>query len=638
MILELIVLIILILVFALVIAFGRDLYQLNRNDYGTYSDEIRSPCKPIGSGDCPSQGVQTSTRFCQPNVRTGYGCIDPITSEQTYKPIVKTIPCVPNCIKSEFKEEDLTNCLSYPTSSVSEVTRWVYFPDEDIAPPEIPLALDPTQCYTHLPNAYKRVERTCTVVNPSGETNNCRFYDPRRATWKTVKEGFRYQVFVPCFDPPNLECGSWVPCPSYNQLMPSEFCLTEAPGQLFAERVIFTGSVCQADPSVPCNLQDRSDSCIFYPEKSKPSRNCDRTPYTDNKNVEVCTSYTHSEITNFLIGNNRKAFLPMSLIGMPISVTDVTVPLVSTGCPQKGTLWENNPFCIQFCRNLIDTIKYGDPEPGRDSVKNRSGFILTVNSKFGYLGNSSLPDQDTLTPLDFVEIEHLLVVSTSKCSTAEIIQTNALIVALIPTDKSNTYKLAGLLKADMFGWIVSGETLKTFFPDSAKKYFQGEIDLITEQMKNTQDLSLEVVKEHLQRNLADWDQTVGRIKSDSFYWVPARVNLTRPSHAIAPVQSQADTFQIKLTSFNLSPDMMEDLPMMVRAGSSPESRTYLIKSFINTKTKRSFLDSSRRYILSLTVEFSQYGQTFILDGQKITIRDLFITRGSNEVPNPPCIV
>ena len=243
-----------------------------------------------------------------------------------------------------------------------------------------------------------------------------------------------------------------------------------------------------------------------------------------------------------------------------------------------------------------------------------------------------------------------LINPPTDCSVAETIGANAIVLGLIPMNIPEIYKVAGIIQSDMFGWIISGRTLKTFFPNSAKSYFQGEIDLINFQLSSisrtnqdrllpVQDPTLSATRNHIQTQLNNWSAIIGSINNNDFYWVPARVDLYRPTHAIAPVQSQADTYQIDLSLLDPSIIPTNNLPVIVRIGDDPVlDRTYSVESFINTVTGRSLINPSLTYILPLSVNYTQYDTPFTFNGTTITVRDLFAGRGSNETPVPSCAV
>lgn len=86
----------------------------------------------------------------------------------------------------------------------------------------------------------------------------------------------------------------------------------------------------------------------------------------------------------------------------------------------------------------------------------------------GYLSTGSfadLPDADTVTPLDLKQITLTSVNPTESCTAANISGVNGLVISLIPLSNtgiyigaehqheatSHLYKIAGTVKADIFG-------------------------------------------------------------------------------------------------------------------------------------------------------------------------------------------
>ena len=686
MLFEWIILFILTLVFLILIIFRNSLYHPNPSLYGTYSNPVYSICGPSASqpafppianssppslqnnnaDECGQPGVLLVTQLCQPNLVTGNGCINPTTGEQTFKPIVIAQNCTIECVNSKFVNTDIDTCKSYVNQN--NVISWIYFPETDKIMPTLPTALpsNPPACYNIFPNGYKRIREVCTQIDPKGILNQCIYYNPRTRQTQTANVGFAFETFVPCADYPNQECGSWIPCNSYDFLSPLCNCVSSNPGQLFSEQAFSDSIICEISPTANCqnnsqnseictfNPPSQSVDCVQYTPTDLPSTQCDLSQF-DTTNSTICNNYTLANIGNFIIGSDRRAFSTQILPSVPGSIPSTMITLSPTICPNNNV---RNPYCLNFCRIYLDQHNY--TEPMKNIVKNRAGYLLQTNTQgviMNYLNTglfANLPDADTVTPLDFRELTIGPINSPTNCNNAETANINGLVISLIPLSDVGLYKIAGTVKADIFGWLVSGITLRSFFPDSNKIYFQAEIDLLNIQICELSGFStpctvntfsdaqqtLIKIRNHVQNNLNNWDILVNSINNSGLYWVPARNNLQRASHAIGPVQSQIDNYAITLNTAIVS-TVPSVLPNIIMIGNDQESiinRTYQVSAMTNQINNINLIPANTNFILPLTLDFSKFNDHITYNGQSTTIRDLFAFRGSNQNPIPRCSV
>jgi hypothetical protein len=684
MLFEWIILFILILGFVIIIIFRNYLYHPNPSLYGTYSNPVYSICGPSATepapppmanssppslqnnnaNECGQPGVLLVTRLCQPNLITGNGCINPTTGEQTFKSIVTTQTCTIECVNSKFVDTDIDSCKSYVDQN--DVISWIYFPETDKVMPTLPVALssNPPVCYDIFPNGYKRIQEVCTQIDPKGALNQCIYYNPRTGQTQSADVGFAFETFIPCANYPNQECGSWIPCNSYDLLSPLCNCISSQPGQLFSEQALSNSMICQISTTANCqnnsqnsdictyNLSRQSTDCVQYDPTHSASTQCNLTQFNTN-NSTICNNYSLSDIGNFIIGSDRRAFSTQKLPSIPSSIPSTMITLSPVICPNNNV---QNPYCLNFCRVYLDQYNY--TEPIKNAVKNRAGYLLQTNTQdviTAYLSTgpfANLPDANTVTPLDFREITIQPVNSPISCTNADTAGINGLVISLIPLSDSGLYKIAGTVKADIFGWLISGNTLRSFFPNSNKIYFQAEIDLLniqicelnasttpcTVNMPSDAQQTLINIRNHVQDNLNNWDNLIGSINDSSIYWVPAKNNLLRPSDAIGPVQSQIDSYAIILKNAATSTIPLS-LPDIIMIGADQEpiiNRTYKISALTNQVNSVNIIPLNENFILSLTLDFNKFNNQIIYNGQSTTIRDLFANRGSNQIPRPKC--
>ena len=205
--------------------------------------------------------------------------------------------------------------------------------------------------------------------------------------------------------------------------------------------------------------------CVEEGSNAGPTSQCDLSQFSTN-GPTICNNYTLNQIGNFIVGTDRKAFATQILPTSPSFIISTMITLSPSIYPN---ITVQNPYCLNFCRIYLDQYNYS--ESIKNSVKNRAGYLLqthgkgniTVYLRIGPFAN--LPDSDTVTPLDFLPI-----IITSKtppfgCTNASTAGVDGLVVSMIPLSNTGLYKISGTVKAEIFGWVVSGKTLKFFFPD-----------------------------------------------------------------------------------------------------------------------------------------------------------------------------
>lgn len=106
-----IVVILIIVIIILLVWVFRGIYERSTADFGTWNEFQTTLCLNEGQ-DCTVEGTSQRFRTCNPNPRTGYGCID-TNGVHTYKPETIDVSCNTLCFTSVFEVTVADPCSVY---------------------------------------------------------------------------------------------------------------------------------------------------------------------------------------------------------------------------------------------------------------------------------------------------------------------------------------------------------------------------------------------------------------------------------------------------------------------------------------------------------------------------------------------
>lgn len=241
---QIIVLVLAIVVILLVVFLLRDLYKRNASDFGTWSDFTQSVCLNDNQG-CQVAGKSLKTRYCTPNSKTGYGCLDS-QGIQTFNPEVIEGSCTPSCYSSTWSPSQISVCK--------------VFDDQ-----EGTMLASNQGCKNPPQFTFREQTRICTSFDASGP-NACVKSDGTLASVGEVEK-----VLLPCESIPDCFTGTWVPCP------PAELALTDNCGATVNDcgRIVMTS---QAAACVVNGVEVPSTNCYPPDDPGPCSRWCFNYP------------------------------------------------------------------------------------------------------------------------------------------------------------------------------------------------------------------------------------------------------------------------------------------------------------------------------------------------------------------------
>lgn len=639
------ILFILALIFVLIIV-GQDvLYSPDELDFGTIEQGFPNTCTS-DTTDCDILGTRFYTETCTANSRTGNGCLDPDTGLQFFGTRTISEQCSVSCARTRFVRHDITphdgqgtsQCRSYVDDIVPRT--WFYDGTNDIEPLD---PLSPTTCYSDFPNNYAKFKYTCEIVNPdtgSKGFNDCFATDPSTGNQITGSIGYSYYALEPCLNPINQPCGTWLSCRNMNIVLMDDLVDSYVPGTLLGEQISTSPMTCQMNPRISCIGDDTLENvCPTFSSSSPQSAVC-RELGEDGS----CHTETPGQLLTMVNGliPDRRAMIPVlsdqlphDIISIFYGIVVIVNPIACAG--SNGPSWENNSYCTTVVRGTVDTIMYG----AADSVKNRSGFFMGFEDASGsvtYLAQTLFDialTTATVTPLDFKDLNMQIpsVSSHPGCTQGQIIEANGILISPIPMG-GNEYKFAGIYKGTLFGWMMTGETvLKMISPKSEfEKYLTSEISYI-DAVNQTGGTSFVDVRNHLAFLLENWNVIITNVRQSGLYWMPARVDLQRPSSIFGPCQTNAEIFTMTMDRTTY-PDQ-DSLPDILSIGQSPNEANFQITTLVSESgvdiltALETGLDSI--YLnLAATVEVA-YAPT----NSKATLQAL-LNRGSENVPFTAC--
>lgn len=125
--------------------------ELSSKGYGTYGAPFETPCV-TGDGKCASAGFKYVTQYCEPNTKTGKGCLDE-NGQVTFAAKTQKSACQPNCRSLILQE------LNNP---------------DTICNYDFPYNLPAYNCITSNARSFYYSERVCVANDPIGE-NACTY-------------------------------------------------------------------------------------------------------------------------------------------------------------------------------------------------------------------------------------------------------------------------------------------------------------------------------------------------------------------------------------------------------------------------------------------------------------------------------
>jgi hypothetical protein len=265
--LPLIIVVVLVIVVIIVVVFLlRNLYSRNTSDFGTWSDFSQTICLNENQG-CQVPGKSTKVRYCTPNSRTGFGCIDS-NEVHTFKPEKIEVSCTPACYSSTWTPNQETSCTVFDDQEGT-----MFSTNQNCKnPPQF---------------TYETQTRVCATFDNTGP-NACVKSD---GTLASVGES--ETILFPCETVPNCFPGTWIACP------PSNLALNENCGATAGDcgRVVMSS---QAAACVVDGIETNPTNC-YAPDNPGPcARWCFNYP---------CDSWPagFANITNYL-GFNLEIF------------------------------------------------------------------------------------------------------------------------------------------------------------------------------------------------------------------------------------------------------------------------------------------------------------------------------------------
>ena len=570
--LEIVIAVIVLVVLGMLLFYWKYSYIPDRSLFGTYS--------AIQTGACSPSGFQTLTQNCIPNSVTGNGCLIPNSNEQSFKPLTAIAACQAPAVKQQFESRNVDVCKSY--LSQTEVSKWIFIESNQGNPnvimPPLPLARPEGTCFESFPNTFRRVEKVCeatgTATGQNGQ-NNCVLIDPRTGVRELVPVGFKYQIFEACSDHNLTQCGTWQGCGTSRILTPNLNLSSSEPNELFAEKIIYSSQACK--PAA-------SEKSIQYSLDSEISTVC---PFTSISNQFPTFKSLQTAVHEGLFGPDKKAFLHKNIVSPSAAINETSLYLTASQLPDSAI---RNPFCINFGRVGYDNFEYCDEIA--NLVKNRAAIIATTSCEkaSAYLTTGEWePTQNIFvaTPFNYKEI----VFSEEKNTTA--------ILYFIPTEKKNLYKIACRVGAYTDGFLLSGITARQFINDSAKVYYVAEQQLLRDallEFSNSPNAgNSALVNPPIKQRytnitvvLNNWDNFVDQIRDEKFYWVPMRLLVDSQTYAIAPLERDADLWEIEFAASHFPNNPLNFTNPL----------TMKITKFRNTVNKRNLTNCDMHCILS----------------------------------------
>lgn len=236
---QIIILVVVILVIIVVVFLLRNLYIRNASDFGTWSDFSQTLCLNNNQG-CQVSGTSQRVRYCTPNSRTGYGCIDS-NGNQTFKPERIDTPCTPSCYSSVWSSSQPTACT--------------VFDDQ-----EATMFASNQTCRNPPQFAFETQTRVCQAFDNSGPSACL------KSDGTVAAVGDSETIIFPCDTIPNCFQGTWVPCP------PTELALNDNCGATVNDcgRVVMSSqaATCVIDglevPPTNCYAPDNPGPCARW--------------------------------------------------------------------------------------------------------------------------------------------------------------------------------------------------------------------------------------------------------------------------------------------------------------------------------------------------------------------------------------
>lgn len=339
----------------------RRIFVIN-NNYGTYSQPFQSQCSAgCTAGSATVSGVALQIQTCQPNTKTGYGCL--VGDQQTYRPIISTVPCTVQCPSAMWQVTATVPCQFYTSASADPFTT---------APVQGCVVNGSTGLYP-----LTGVQQVC-VAGPGSGPNTCVLSD---GTLASVGMSETVVTSCPSTGPSNPQCGTFLPCISslVYRLTPATQTSTVDPLNLFHEGVVIENESCIfLDYMGALRTDQTGQNCLPVTEPCRPAptpfqvqsrtipnpqmqRVCGTTPRCFGVGRKYPTGGASGILAQLL---NRPSYLmaPSGVVApsrRPITVTDVVplafLPPFGNGVCTAGQIFLNTGLVVWFSPDVNNT-------------------------------------------------------------------------------------------------------------------------------------------------------------------------------------------------------------------------------------------------------------------------------------------